>query len=155
MVRWLRSENIRSTTQTSAGLERNDATVSSVDYMSITEAWNSTWTATDQQHVKMTSPALVETDQNTSTAISEEDSHFEVEQSGVFYVDSMFDEDVNWTRKYDAEYYVDVDDLTARNLERVDIDSGASVNPNRVTYSVSPDTSADPASSVASSGNDW
>jgi len=73
----------------------------------------------------------------------------------VFYVDSMLGEEDNLTRRYDDEFYLDVDedDVRARDMERVDFERATTSHWSSTTPSTSRSTLsvAETSSSIATS----
>jgi len=140
LFRLLRSENITVTTQTYTNLMDLDTTVRG-DYIRTTI--NSTWPTTGRRSQQDVSTSFVEEDHILSTTTSSQYYfHPDFLPGGdrsdnvdvVFDVDSMFDEE-DVTRRYDDEYHLDVDDddLRARDLERVSIESVATSHSNRTS----------------------
>lgn len=146
---------------TSATLKQSDVTTRT-NFDNIRTS-NSTWPATGVHFQQEFSTSLIK--QVSTTTSSQYDFQpgmfpgedgprlIDRDDDVVFYVDSMLDGEENLTRRYDGDYYLDVDDddLRPRDLERVVIESAANSNRNHVTSSTPRDRSLVPPAASSSS----
>ena len=141
-----RSENFTLSTQTSASLTESDATATT-DHRQTTT--NSMWPTSRPSVQQAASTLSIEEGNNTTSTTTSSQFYFNpyflpdkdrLDNDDIaFYVDSMIGEADNSTRRYDNDYYDD-DELRARDLERIVIESSTTSRENSMTLSTPPDT---------------
>ena len=158
--RYFRLENITSTTQTSASLEKDAVTISTSRMNSRQTTMNLTWPTTEASFQQV-STSMIEENNTTSSKYYFQPGFFPDEDRPrldnddvFFYVDPMLGEEDNSTRRYHDDDYVDLDDddLRVRDLERVVVESAATSRRNRVTSSTARDLLFTPVTSPSATG---